>query len=335
MSIWLVRAGRNGEGEEFALRNSVAVVGYHEVGNLSNVRSRDDLKNILEKIGWTRGQLNNRAGQLWAFVSQIKKGDLIVLPLKGTGTVAIGEVTGDYKYIEENPHAARHTRNLKWLKQDIPRSSFDQDLLYTLGAFMTVCKVERNNAEERIKKLLNGKILAKKEIEAEQEVSDLSAPPNPEEQAKIQIREYISKHFVGHKLALLVEAILHAQGFKCKVSEPGPDGGVDILAGYGEMGFGAPRLCVQVKSGNAPLDVKILRELEGVRSAMRADKGLLVSWGGCENTVVTEAKNTFFDIRLWDPDEVIGMVQSHYEKFPDSLKADLPLKRIWALILEE
>lgn len=43
------------------------------------------------------------------------------------------------------------------------------------------------------------------------------------------------------------------------------------------MGFEAPRLCVQVKSGDDPVDVTVLRELRGVMKAYRAEQGLIVS----------------------------------------------------------
>lgn len=36
---------------------------------------------------------------------------------------------------------------------DIPRDVFEQDILYSFGAFMTVCKIHKNNAEARIKAL--------------------------------------------------------------------------------------------------------------------------------------------------------------------------------------
>ena len=45
---------------------------------------------------------------------------------------------------------------MKWIKTDIPRARFDQDLLYTFGAFLTVCQIKRHNAEERIKAMLGG-----------------------------------------------------------------------------------------------------------------------------------------------------------------------------------
>ena len=32
----------------------------------------------------------------------------------------------------------------------MPRSNFSQDLLYSFGAFMTICRITRTNAEARI-----------------------------------------------------------------------------------------------------------------------------------------------------------------------------------------
>ncbi|MHB1125070.1 MAG: hypothetical protein ACYC0T_20470 [Ramlibacter sp.] len=34
---------------------------------------------------------------------------------------------------------------------EVPRSSFDQDLLYSFGAFMTACWMARNHAEARVR----------------------------------------------------------------------------------------------------------------------------------------------------------------------------------------
>jgi len=65
-------------------------------------------------------------------------------------------------------------------------------------------------------------------------------------------------------LAKLVEAILKAQGYITTKSELGKDGGIDILAGSGPLGFNEPKICTQVKSSSSAIDVRILRELQGV-----------------------------------------------------------------------
>ena len=68
---------------------------------------------------------------------------------------------------------------------------------------------------------------------------------------------------------------------------------------------------------------------------MRADQGLLVSWGGFTQSAAQEAKDVFFSMRLWDQDALLGEIFKHYEKFDDELKAELPLKRIWGLVVDE
>ena len=40
-------------------------------------------------------------------------------------------------------------------------------------------------------------------------------------------------------------------------------------------------------------------------------------------------------VRLWDSDNLIKAILNNYEILSDSLQAELPLKRIWALVLEE
>ncbi len=37
-------------------------------------------------------------------------------------------------------------------------------------------------------------------------------------------------------------------------------------------------------------------------------------------------------IRLWDADDLVRAVLANYERLPDAMQADLPLKRIWTLV---
>lgn len=101
------------------------------------------------------------------------------------------------------------------------------------------------------------------------------------------------------------------------------------------MGFSSPRLCVQVKSSPDPADVGVLRGLQGVLQNFRADQGLLVCWGGFKSSVIQEARQSFFTVRLWDSGELLQAIVKNYDKFPADLQAELPLKKIWALVLEE
>jgi len=305
MTVWLVRAGRSGERETLALEQSLSVLGWQEMPDLSNVNSKEALEVLIRDTYPDAGKrrIANWTTQLWAFRSRIQVDDLVTLPLKQQSAVAIGKITGSYKYRPDLPADSRHTRSTKWLKTDVPRSKFGQDLLYTLGAFLTVCKVERNNAEERIKAIIAGQA-PPAPVTSEGGVED-GGPIDLEQYAQDDISAFIGQVFKGHELTRLVDEILMAQGYNTLVSPEGADGGIDIVAGAGPMGFDAPRLGVQVKSGDSPIDVKVLRELQGALKNFGADQGLLVSWGGFTGPLLKEARRLHFAIRLWDAGQVV------------------------------
>lgn len=343
MTLWMVRSGRHGEREDFALENKVAVIGWNDLPDLSKIETREQLRSLLEKIypdDKTKTHINWES-QIWPFLHSMKAGDLIAMPLKSRSAIAFGKITGPYIYNKDFPENARHSRKVDWLKE-IPRDRFDQDLLYSLGAFMTVCRIHRHNAELRIQELLEGKVPSIKITEKAAQIQksadgelNIDVHFDIEEMATDQLRDLISRKFRGHDLTRLVGAILEAQGYTISIAKPGADGGVDIIAGKGPLGFDRPRLAVQVKSSDSPCDVKIVRELQGVMKNFQAEHGLLVSWGGYSGTVPKETATKFFEIRLWNSDDLIQMIQTYYEKIPDEIKADLPLKRIWILVPEE
>jgi len=338
MAVWLVRAGRRGERQNWAIDNGRAAIGWDELGNLSQWQTEEAMLDCMREAypEAPAGKWRNFRSQLWSFVRRIKVGDLIVLPLKGEDAIAIGKVTGDYEYKPDNPAGAKHTRPVDWIQADIPRNRFDQDLLFSLGAAMTIFQIKRNNAEERIRAIVEGKTPPPPQA-GPGEGTDEPVEPimDVAEYAATQIRAWIAQKFAGHRLADLIDAILEAQGYITEVSPPGPDGGVDIIAGRGPMGFDPPRLLVQVKSGDGQQDVKVLRELRGVMQDFKAQQGLFVAWGGFRRTVLAEAKKNFFELRLWDAGDVVDNVLRYYDSFPEELKADLPLKRIWVLVQDQ
>jgi restriction system protein len=341
MALWLVRAGSNGEREQDALRHNLAIVGWSRLEDLSSIKNKADLRALIEAQypDSSKNRMSNFTGQIWAFVDRIKPNDLVALPLKSQPAIAIGKVTGPYTYRTDLSAEIRHTRPVQWIKTDIPRTAFDQNLLYSLGAMMTVCQITRDNAEDKVRVILSGRQVPQPPERVETGLDDGELEPDLpldlEQAASDQIRQAIDRHFKGHELARLVDAILQAEGYVTERSLPGPDGGVDILAGKGPFGFDSPKICVQVKSGNQPLDVGALRELNGVAPKFRADQGLLVSWGGFKQALLKESKDSFFKVRLWTSDNLIESILRNYDRLPDEIKAELPLKRIWTLVSEE
>lgn len=83
-------------------------------------------------------------------------GDWVLMPSKLKPAIHIGEITGEYKYSPKAEDPFYHSRAVRWIETDIPRSNFDQDLLYSFGAFLTVCEVKRNDAERRVRAMAAG-----------------------------------------------------------------------------------------------------------------------------------------------------------------------------------
>jgi restriction system protein len=343
MTVWLIRAGKHGEREDLALKSNVASVGWEEMPDLAPCKTREALRDLLNKTypEYKSKTISNWESQLWPIRDTIKKDDLVVLPLKTRSDVAIGKVTGCYQYRTDLISEGLHTIPVKWLAE-FPRSAFDKDLLFSFGAFMTVCKIERNNAEARLLAKLKGKEAKPSQAENGKAASQTDTPtadatdqtafPDLEQHSADLIRERIAQRFKGHELTKLVAALLETQGYRTRVSPPGADGGVDITAGSGPLGFDAPRLIVQVKSQDTKLDVKILRELKGTMTKYHADHALLVGWGGFTGATVAEASADYFKVRLWGADDVVKAAQENYGMLPEAIRAEMPLKQVWVLV---
>ena len=166
----------------------------------------------------------------------------------------------------------------------------------------------------------------------EESDTDGEATPNIAELARQQILEHIRSNYLGHEFARLVESVLRAEGYFTLGSSAGPDGGVDILAGRGSLGFDGPRLCVQVKATSGTVDVTVLRSLMGTMQSFKADRGLLVSWGGFTRDVEREARQGFFSVRLWHADDLVDAICRNYERLPEHIQNEIPLERVWTLV---
>jgi restriction system protein len=257
------------------------------------------------------GTLRNWEAQLWAFAKRIQPGDIIALPRKRSSTIAFGHVTGPYRYVADAPTGTNHQIPVEWITTDLQRTRIDKDLLHSFGSAMTVFQVRRNNAEQRIRQLLLGKITAtphEATVAAIEELPDETESLDIERVAQDEIIQRIGARFRGHELEGLVEAVLQAQGFTTERTPVGADGGVDIVGGKGPLGLDVPRICVQVKSSDDPADVTVLRQMQGVLSTFGADVGLIVSWGGFKRSVEQEARRHFFRMRLWDADDLLEAV---------------------------
>ena len=343
--VWLVRAGGHGEDEETALNAGLAIVGFRDAPDLNRFDSAEAIARALRERDATAPPMRstNRSRQLWAFKSGIQLGDTVVLPCKTrSGQIALGRAAGPYEYRDLGAEK-RHVRRVEWVRPDVPRTSFQQDLLFSFGAFLTICRITRNDAERRTAAVLQGRSDPGPPEHTPDETP--SAPSQPEVEAGLptdiieaahdEITAAVRTRFRGHDMARLVEAVLQAEGFITHRSPPGPDGGADILAGMGPLGLDQPTVCVQVKATEGPSDVTIFRALQGSMTTFGASQGLLVCWGGFTQPLRNEARQQAFRITLWDQSNLVQAIYRSYEKLSAEIQAELPLKRVWALVREE
>lgn len=345
MAVWLVRAGSAGEYEDKFISERRVYVTWSALDvDLSAFKLREDLQTELLSLypDAKPRTLQNWSSQIWPFAQRMQVGDLVVLPLKTQPVVYIGKLVGDYQLAIDGPDPFFHWRAVEWIGEAIPRSNFSQDLLYSFGAFMTICRIQRNNAEERIRSMArNGwqpetlQQLVCDTATASDEVAVEEAETDLERTGKDHIVRLIERRFKGHRLTTLVAAILRAQGFSVWQSPEGADGGVDVLASNGVMGFGGQAICVEVKSGTGLVDRPTVDKLLGAMSKFNASQGLFVAWGGYRGNVQKELASSFFRLRLWNQDDLLDQLFMYYDRLEEGIKSELPLKRIWTAALTE
>ena len=338
VTLWVVRCGEDAAYELEAYDKEFVGIGWGQLGDLSAFTTVEELRAIYsqsfseEKLGAIR----TNVGQVFSFLHRIQVGDLVALPLRSSASIAFGKITSDYRYAPNAHSYVKHQRNVEWIGTPIPRSQFDQDLLFTFGAFLTVFRARRNDAENRVLAMLGMTSTSKASSTAMASNEDEKVEDNPpfdiEGFTQDQLRTHITRKFAGHALAKLVGEILRAEGYSVMISPEGPDGGVDVLAGGGKAGFEPPLIAVQVKSGAGVTDAPTLQQLKGAMKDFNATHGLVVSWGGFTAAALKESRKSFFSVHLWDSDEVMQHLVNCYNDLTDEIKSAIPLKRIWALM---
>ncbi|NYT59324.1 restriction endonuclease [Alcaligenaceae bacterium] len=351
MELWLNRAGAQGEYEDKFLNEGRVYLTWEGLeANLGSLSSREELLVLLkdtyqdEKVS----RLANHGGQIWAFAKAMEPGDWVVLPSKKQPVIHVGKVVSPYTHRADGPAPFFHYCEIQWFGREVPRSNFGQDLLYSFGAFMTICRIRRNNALDRVQAMYSNGWAPETAASVVKMTSagfpDLKASIVDEEAvaevdivayARQQVVRQIEFKFKGHALTKLIAAILQAQGYTTWQSPEGADGGADILASSGDMGFGADRICVEVKSGNGTVDRPTVDKLLGAMTKFNANKGLFVAWGGFKQNVQKELASSFFQLRLWTQDDVLDVLFAVYDQLEEDIKAQIPLKSTWTLVLSD
>ncbi len=266
------------------------------------------------------GAIRNNAGQLFRFVHEMQRGDLVIYPSKRDKHIHIGEVTGDYIYQTRIVARYSHRRSVNWLKV-LPRTQFSQGALYEIGSAMSFFQV-KNYAEE-FRAAIEGKAIAPS-TDTDETVAIVAA--EIEQAAHDFILKTLAQKLKGHPFAEFTAHLLEMMGYRTRVSPEGPDGGVDIIAHKDELGFEPPIIKVQVKSTENNISNSTVSELYG--NVAHSEFGLFVTLGSFTNPARNFAKGKS-NLRLIDGEELVDLVLAHYERFDPRYKGLLPLKKVY------
>lgn len=159
MASWVIRGGREGEREDYALANSVAAIGWEELPDLSSYSGDASMRKLVEQHypDLSPQQRGAHWPQLLSFAHEIAVGDWVLMPLhreaaiKGTvgeggrsKLVAIGRVSAAYRYGDHG-----HALGVDWRNQ-VPIFRFAPDLRGTLTLQRTVIPVTVDAIDERL-----------------------------------------------------------------------------------------------------------------------------------------------------------------------------------------
>ena len=154
--VWLARAGREGKFEDAALEHGLAIVGWG-VPDLTEAVTEDAVRDHVSQAHprASRGSIGSITSQLSWFLMDMREGDVLVLPLMTRRPlVALGRVRGPYRYrqIEGDWY---HTREVDWIRRDVPRSALGNDLQSSLNLPKTISRLRSEEVERRVATLLN------------------------------------------------------------------------------------------------------------------------------------------------------------------------------------
>jgi len=321
--MWGIHAGRTGAAKDLFLKKKRVAIGWSEMGDLSRLNpNREAFKEVLAETypNARKGAIPINAGVLFRFVHEIQVGDLVIYPSKDDRMVHIGRIIGPYKYDPEISSQYPNQRSAKWL-DSFPRTKFSQGALYEIGSAVTLFQVKSYSDE--FVSVLEGKTVPISPGEDETipfVIEDIKQTTND------FIIKTLSQELKGHPFAEFVAHLLEKIGYHTRVSPPGPDRGIDIIAHKDELGFEPPIIKVQVKSSDSNIGRPEVSQLFG--SIGEKEFGLFIALSGFTSQAISFAASKT-NLRLIDGDGFIKLILTYYEKLDSRYKGILPLKQVY------
>ena len=295
--MYMVRAGEGGYIIDDFLTNNIVAIGWDEIGDLSNVSTLDQIKQLVSNKfpTYSKPRLNMAAGEIYRFRFELIKGTYVITYNPENRLYSVGIISGDYQY-KNDREEYKHIHLVKW-EWKVQRDILSVQAKNLLGAIMTLFEVREDSVKNEILHIIKS--------EGKAAVTDTQeADAQQIEVLKEDIVER-SKEFIKDKLSTLdpydmqdlVAGILRSMGYKTLVSQKGADRGKDIIASPDGLGLEDPKIIVQVKHREGPSNRDSIASFIG---GLRNEKGLYVSTGGFTKDAKYEAERAQNPLKFID-----------------------------------
>jgi restriction system protein len=323
----MVRAASGGRlADEFVDKGLVAM-GATRIGSVAGLPDKQAFLDLLQKLRpeMPSGKRQSSASQLIRFRDEVQRGDRVITYDAGRRIYHVGEITSDYQHRENVVPDFHHFRTVRW-DGDVERDALSTRARNTLGSTLTLFRIPEEVAEEIITALEGRREAAPAAAVSDEGEDEEALLQGYREQATEIIKDRINR-LDPRELEELVAGVLRAMGYKTRVSPPGSDLAMDILASPDGFGFESPRIIVEVKHRSKASDSKEIRNLVGGRHA--SDKGLFVSTGGFTKDARYEADRANIPLMLWDLHDLVQALVENYDNADQETRTLVPLTRLF------
>jgi hypothetical protein len=109
------------------LENHFIAVGWSEIGDLSQVTKKNELKGLYSKAfpKVVKGEKAQNCSMLWQLAKDVKKGDLVIARQGRNKAIGVGTVSQEYRF-EPNKKEFKHVVGVNWDEDFTPRKASNQ-----------------------------------------------------------------------------------------------------------------------------------------------------------------------------------------------------------------
>ncbi len=305
----------------------MVAIGWDSLGDVSQYGGKEELLSAVAHHwpDWTAGRQQMSASQVLRFRDELAVDDDVVTYDPGQRIYHVGRITSEYMYVPNAFADFGNVRKVEWLGE-VKRDNLSVSARNSLNAIMTLFRLPEPVAQE-VRTVLEGGDSAESGSSSEEAEDEFALLERYKETALEFIKDRISR-LDDREMEQLVAGLLRAMGYKTRISDPGADRGVDILASPDGFGFESPRIVVEVKHRpNTAMGSQPLRTFLGGRH--EDDKGLFVSTGGFTKDGRYEAERAKIPLMLMDLDGLVKALMEHYESADSRTRTLVPLTRTY------